>query len=221
MEHSPKGTSVGTGRVAALAGRAAHAALGAGGQELGPRGPKGRRSSPRSTHPARPAPPRVERATPGLPRRPQSPPHASPLSARRSWICVGRGKARLPFMAESAADSRGGRASGAGGRASGSRPPPPQPGRGGARRSLRRGRRSGRARAGWGRGGGGRRGAGSPVLGSASDCGAAGRCVITMARSLCPGAWLRKPYYLQVGRRRARWAPSPAVRDSPAFFLPP
>uniref|UniRef100_A0A8C0WRR7 FAM69 N-terminal domain-containing protein n=5 Tax=Castor canadensis TaxID=51338 RepID=A0A8C0WRR7_CASCN len=27
--------------------------------------------------------------------------------------------------------------------------------------------------------------------------GAAGRCVITMARSLCPGAWLRKPCYLQ------------------------
>uniref|UniRef100_A0A2K5X703 Divergent protein kinase domain 1A n=3 Tax=Macaca TaxID=9539 RepID=A0A2K5X703_MACFA len=43
----------------------------------------------------------------------------------------------------------------------------------------------------------GRRGARPPALGSASDCSAAGRCVITMARSLCPGAWLRKPYYLQ------------------------
>lgn len=71
---------------------------------------------------------------------------------------------------------------------------------------LRRGRGSGRARPSWGRGGAGRRGAGPPALGSASDCGAAGRCVITMARSLCLGAWLRKPYYLQVGRRR----PSPA-----------
>lgn len=53
----------------------------------------------------------------------------------------------------------------------------------------------------------GRRGAGSPARGPASDCGAAGRCVITMARSLCPGAWLRKPYHLQVGRRPARRAP--------------
>lgn len=52
---------------------------------------------------AGPAPPRVECATPGLPRRPLPPPHASPLSARRSWIYVGRGEARLPFMAESAA----------------------------------------------------------------------------------------------------------------------
>lgn len=102
MEHSPKGTSVRTGRVAALAGRLAPAALGAGSQQLGLGDPKGLRSSPRSTLPARPAPPRVERATPGLPRHPLPPPHASPLSARRSWICVGRGKARLPFMAESA-----------------------------------------------------------------------------------------------------------------------
>lgn len=102
MEHSPKGTSVRTGRVAALAGRLAPAALGAGSQQLGLGDPKGLRSSPRSTLPARPAPPRVERATPGLPRHPLPSPHASPLSARRSWICVGRGKARLPFMAESA-----------------------------------------------------------------------------------------------------------------------
>lgn len=52
---------------------------------------------------ALPVPPRPERATPRLPRRLLPPPHASPLSARRRWICVGRGEARLPFMAESAA----------------------------------------------------------------------------------------------------------------------
>lgn len=41
-----------------------------------------------------------------------------------------------------------------------------------------------------------------------------------MARSLCAGAWLRKPHYLQVGRPRPRHAPSsvplrPASRSSP------
>lgn len=56
-----------------------------------------------SPHPARPAPSGAERATPPLPRRPTPPPHASPLSVRRSWICVGRGEARLPFMPETAA----------------------------------------------------------------------------------------------------------------------
>lgn len=94
-----------------------------------------------------------------------------------------------------------------------------EPGR--APRLLGRGRRSGRARQRQGRGGGGRRGAGPPALGSATDCGAAGRCVITMARSLCPGAWLRKPYYLQVGWRRARRGPSFAVRYLPASLLFP
>lgn len=106
-------------------------------------------------------------------------------------------------------DSRGGRASRAGGWASGRPPPSAQRGRGGARRAPRRGRRRGRARPGWGRGAG-KAGSRAPALGSASDCGAAGRCVITMARSLCPGAWLRKPRYLQVGRRRARRAGPPA-----------
>lgn len=125
-------------------------------------------------------------------------------------------------MAESAAEAltTATAASGAGGQASGSGPSSPQRSRE-ERRAPRRGRRSGRARPSWGRGGGGRRGAGPPALGSASDCGAAGRCMITMARSLCPGAWLRKPCYLQVGRRRARRAPSFAERDLPASLLLP
>lgn len=55
--------------------------------------------------------------------------------------------------------------------------------------------------------------------------------MITMARSLCPGAWLRKPYYLQVGRQppshplREHPAVRPAAprgtRPRPAPFLPP
>lgn len=165
-------------------------------------------------------------ATPGLPRRPLAPPHAS---------------ARLPFKREAqldlcrprrgatplyggaggnGSDSHDGRRAEqeAGLRAAGRRH---RSGAEGSAVRAARGRRSGRARPGWGRGGGGRRGAGSPALGSASDCGAAGRCVITMARSLCPGTWLRKPYYLQVGRRRARCAPSLAARDSPVSLLLP
>lgn len=111
-----------------------------------------------------------------------------------------------------------GRASGAGGRASGRRPPSAPPSRAEPRRGGGGGV-GGPGRA--GAGGGGRRGARPPALGSASDCGAAGRCVITMARSLCPGAWLRKPCYLQVGRGRAPRAPSVAARDLPASLLLP
>lgn len=45
----------------------------------------------------RPSPPGAEQATPRLPRRPLLPPHASPLSARRSWICVGRARRDSPL----------------------------------------------------------------------------------------------------------------------------
>lgn len=43
--------------------------------------------------------------------------------------------------------------------------------------------------------------------------------MITMARSLCPGAWLRKPCYLQVGRPRAPVRP-PSPRGTRPL-LPP
>lgn len=104
-----------------------------------------------------------------------------------------------------------------------SRPPPPPsatPRSPGSAPGAGRGR-AGRGRAGRpaGQGRGSRPAGGRPRSGPPPTAARRGD-VSAMARSLCAGAWLRKPHYLQVGRPRTRLAPSsvqlrPASRSSP------
>lgn len=84
-EQSPNGASD------LLGGVAGSAARGVGSRE------QPLRSAPSESWAPRPSPPGAEHATPRLPRRPLLPPHASPLSARRSWICVGRARRDSPL----------------------------------------------------------------------------------------------------------------------------
>lgn len=137
-----------------------------------------------------PSPPGAEHATPRLPRRPLLPPHAPFKREAQLDLCRPRRDSPYGGAIAAALDSRGSRASRAEGRASGRRPPSPQRGRGSAARAAT-GAEEGRARPDWGRGGGERRGAGSPALVRLLTAARWGD-VITMARSLCPGAWLRE-----------------------------
>lgn len=110
---------------------------------------------------------------------------------------------------------------GAGLRAPSRPPPPPSSALRSAVRPRERAPGAGRGRAGRpaGQGRGGRRAGGRRRSGPPPTAARRGD-VSAMARSLCAGAWLRKPHYLQVGRPRPRYAPSsvplrPASRSSP------
>lgn len=154
----------------------------------------------------------------GLPGpRPSAPPRSLTAAAvfpfkqrvaARAGFCVGRGGSCPPFLpADSCCRSA---AAGAWGRAAAALA---------ASSSLAAAARVPSRR----RGCSGRRG--SAPHRSASDRRPLRGCVIAMARRLFPGAWLRKPHYVQVGRQRAvprggRVGPAPAPFP-PGSRLPP